>query len=59
MKTVPWFGKMWSEFTEYDKQQLAEHMGTFDSKEKARGYALYLKNHVGVPTEFTHQNIPA
>lgn len=49
----PWIYKTWGEYTDHDKSSLQAHMESFDDAERAAGYAKYLKNHCGVPLEFT------
>jgi len=41
---VPWASKLWDDFTDDDKRQLAEHLNQL-GKAKALDYLKYLKHH--------------
>ena len=50
---VPWYGKMWADFTEYDKKALNEHMQKLANinPKKAYGYSQYLHKHCKAPKD--------
>jgi len=48
---VPWFGKLWPNFTDADKAALRQHFSEM-TPQKARNYRLYLINYAGMPRDF-------
>lgn len=49
---VPWYGKMWDDYTASDKAALAAHLAGMDPLKRAN-YRKYLKQFCNVPAEAT------